>query len=101
MTGQVPARCARNSSEAHSIQCMFSTMRTSGGRARAEEHLAKRVEGPLLELGAGQAVEEFRRGDAEEVGEQDTGSSPSRPRMVLFGDPIPDLVAGDSLGETE
>ena len=39
--------------------------------ARAEKHVAKHAEGPLLELGAGQAIEKLRRrGDAEEVGEQ-------------------------------
>ena len=39
--------------------------------ARAEKHVAKHAEGPLLELGTGQAIEKLRRrGDAEEVGEQ-------------------------------
>ena len=57
--------------------------------ARAEEHVAKHAQGPLLELRTGQAIEEFRRGgDAEEVGEQDDrllslqarGSRAARPR---------------------
>ena len=74
-----------------------------GGLARAEEHLAQQLVGPLLELRAGQAIEEFRRGgDAEEVGEQDDRVlSLQAEELELVGHPVSDLVAGDPFVESE
>ena len=44
----------------------------SGGPARAQKDVTQDREGPLLELGAGQAIEELRRReDSGEVSEQD------------------------------
>ena len=71
--------------------------------AHAEKHVANRAEGPLLELGARQPVEEFRRRrHAQEMGEQDTPLLPLQAQeLVLLGHMTTDLVGGDSLEETE
>ena len=71
--------------------------------ARAEQHVAQHVEGPLLQLGARQAVEKFRRrGHAEEVGEQDGRFLAFQAEeLKLFGDTVPELLACDPLGQTE
>src|SRR5262249_38812789 len=71
--------------------------------ARAEEYVAQQIKGPLLELGARQAIEEFRRGgNAKEVGEQNGRLlSLHSQELKLVGHPASQLVASDPFGQPE
>src|SRR2546427_10395171 len=71
--------------------------------ARAQQHVAKRAKGTLLELGSRQTIEEFRRsGHTEEVAEQDRPLlSLQAQELELFGNMALDLLARGPERETE
>src|SRR6266571_5438327 len=71
--------------------------------ARAENHVAKHPEGPLLELRTDQPIEKLLgRRDAEEMGEQDgLLVSLQVQELKLLGNAAPDFLGGAPIGETE
>ncbi len=71
--------------------------------ARAENHVAKHPEGPLLELRTGQPIEKLLgSGDAQEVGEQNgLLVSLQAQELKLLGNAAPDFLGGAPIGETE
>ena len=88
MTGQVRSRDAPGILEAVSIQCMFSTIRMSGSSSLTrEEHVANRGGVRSLSCGPDRRLRNSgRRGDAEEVSEQDVAFlAVEAQELVLFG----------------
>src|SRR5262249_1528675 len=71
--------------------------------AHAEEDVANGAEGPLLELGTGQAAEKLLRGRyPEEVSKQNGRFfALEAEESELFGDPVSDLFDGHAIGEAE